>query len=322
MFDTQYDRLHIFKPNGPVNHTAIAPLLETTLHAGRPAARAAGTAISEANHRTTTTVAIASLEPTATTESMHATQIAAAHATGMRVLHTAGTTDAARPEKRRLASLALGFPRFAQTATRSLEKCQAVRRSDHLDYPTGVAVLRRTMEDALDAFGRDWERAHTTRRPSRRTRRSPGPHRPQHRMAGKTPCTNSQRRPPRLRPCLPRRRITIRMASKTPCNVSGISPRPGIEQHGHSRAGQLRQAAKQGNGTTDAHRYTSMVRVRHGRSRRLSHQAPLASRAGSVAPVPSVCIGVHRWFQILASPPAAPRCRRGWSSPPARTSCT
>ena len=41
----------------------------------------------------------------------------------------------------------------------------------------------------------------------------------------------------------------------------------------------------------------------------------LASGAGAVAPVPSVCIGVHRWLQILAWSRAAPGSRRGWSSP-------
>jgi hypothetical protein len=34
-------------------------------------------------------------------------------------------------------------------------------------------------------------------------------------------------------------------------------------------------------------------------------------------PVPSACIGVHLWFQTLASPPAALGCGGGWSSPQA-----
>jgi hypothetical protein len=50
------------------------------------------------------------------------------------------------------------------------------------------------------------------------------------------------------------------------------------------------------------HRCTPMLRGRHGCSWRISKQAPLASRAGTVAPVPSVSIGVHRWFQTLAFP--------------------
>ncbi len=63
MFEPTFDPLHIFQPNGPVNHTAITTLLETTLRASRPSPRADGTAIPEADHRTTIMFAIAGQEP-------------------------------------------------------------------------------------------------------------------------------------------------------------------------------------------------------------------------------------------------------------------
>ncbi len=62
----------------------------------------------------------------------------------------------------------------------------------------------------------------------------------------------------------------------------------------------------------DARRWT---RSRHGRSRRISKQAFLASLAEAMDPVPSACISVHLRFQFLAFPPAAPGCRGGRSSP-------
>ncbi len=160
MFDTPYDPLHIFKPNGPVNHTAITALLEDTIRATRPAPRADGTAISDADHRTTIMLAIAGLEPGTTAEAMHASQIVAAHATGMHLLDTAEAPDATPLEKRRVASLALGFLRFAQTATRALEKRQALRRKDDLDYPSYVAAIRRAMEGEVERFKQEWERSH------------------------------------------------------------------------------------------------------------------------------------------------------------------
>jgi hypothetical protein len=78
----------------------------------------------------------------------------------MQLLDDAAGADAPPPEKRRLASLALGFMRYTQAATRSLEKRQAARRKDDMDFPAYVAGIRRSMEEQLEAFKRDWAGAH------------------------------------------------------------------------------------------------------------------------------------------------------------------
>jgi hypothetical protein len=77
-------------------------------------------------------------------------------------------------------------------------------------------------------------------------------------------------------------------------------------------------------------RWTPMLRVRHGISPCISKQAPLASRAGAVAPAPSECIGVHRWFQLPAFPALRARLPQRlvittrqnpctWTPPPSRS---
>jgi hypothetical protein len=60
---------------------------------------------------------------------------------------------------------------------------------------------------------------------------------------------------------------------------------------GNARGGRARSA--------DGHHCSESGTAVPGR---ISQQAPLASRAGAVAPAPSACIGVHRWFQRPAFP--------------------
>jgi hypothetical protein len=52
----------------------------------------------------------------------------------------------------------------------------------------------------------------------------------------------------------------------------------------------------------------------HRDARRQEPHAPIQTAAPSARGSGPCPIGVHRWFQILASPRAAPGCRRSWSS--------
>ena len=169
---------------------------------------------------------------------MHATQIVAAHASGMQLLDAPAAADATQSEKRLLAARALGFLRFAQTATRALEKRQAVRRKDDLDYPGYVAAMRRPMEDGPEAFKRDWERTHQPATPPTdppQPRLAPtaapgGGQHPMHQFAASPALPEAApARPSRRRR---HQRSITRVAAKTPCTRSScpagaatVSPR-------------------------------------------------------------------------------------------------
>ena len=128
MSDYTFNPLAIFEPGGPINHTAITTILERTLEASRPARGATAGPISEADHRTTTMLALAALEPATTFEASYASQIVVAGACAQRLLAAASRCDDTQSEMRRLSATALGLLRFTQTATRRLEQRQAARR--------------------------------------------------------------------------------------------------------------------------------------------------------------------------------------------------
>ncbi len=128
MSDYTFNPLAIFEPGGPINHTAITTILERTLEVSRPTQGATARPTSEADHRTTTMLALAALEPATTFEASYASQIVVAGACAQRLLTAASRCDDAQSEMRRLAATALGLLRFTQTATRRLEQRQAARR--------------------------------------------------------------------------------------------------------------------------------------------------------------------------------------------------
>jgi hypothetical protein len=133
------------------------------------------------------------------------------------------------------------------------------------------------------------------RRGRRPVERSPPPER-FNGVEGETPCTVRTRR------------------AGGGCHAQAVTPDPGqrcaTAAVGRiTGAGGARRSGRQGkpeNGTTDAHRCTPMGRssacsftAEPSRPHFTSRPGLMSSAAGSVR-VPSVCIGVHRWFHCLA----------------------
>jgi hypothetical protein len=135
-------------------------------------------------------------------------------------------------------------------------------------------------------------------RDSRRQRpTSSGTARPVSHLAGRAP------RHERPAPPTPRRRLPARQRCDTrhgKCQTTSKTGPPAAQ------CGTRRGKGMEPPMHTDAHRWSESDTAIHGEHRKTNP----GERPRSGGPVLSVCIGVHRWFQILVWSRGAPGCRR------------